>query len=132
MLPKRNRSRALLVASLLALLGIIACSKSYSPTEPYRGGSGGGGSLFNFGPLALGQSVSFTFANAGTQGYHCITHRSMGMTGTVQVDATGADSLVVQLTTADKFSPSTAHLKPGGHVRWVNVSNRTDHTVTSD
>jgi plastocyanin len=53
--------------------------------------------------------------------------------GTVQVDSTGVDSMVVQVGLSGlTFTPSTAHIKPGGYVRWVNASNLTIHTVTSD
>jgi plastocyanin len=132
----RPNQALVLAAFLVALLG-AACSSSKSPTSPYGGGGGGGGgnggTLFNMGPFALGQSAEFTFANGGTFGYHCNVHRSMGMIGTVQVDATGADSLVVQIGAGGfNFAPSTAHIKPGGYVRWVNVSGLTNHTVTSD
>jgi len=34
-----------------------------------------------------GQSFSFTFANAGTFPYHCSFHQSLGMVGTVTVNA---------------------------------------------
>lgn len=131
MTSNRIRNRALLLASLLAVLAAASCSKYGSPTAP-SGGGGTTGGLLNLGPFALGQSAVFTFPSAGTVGYHCIPHQSMGMVGTVQVDAAGADSLVVQLTSADRFAPSTAHIKPGGHVRWVNASSSTVHTVTSD
>jgi hypothetical protein len=128
-----NRS-ALALVSLLAALVVAACSNYSAPTTPYGGGDGGGGAgaRFNLGPFGLGQSVELTFASAGTFGYHCIPHRSMGMTGIVQVDDGGSDSLVVRITGDLQFAPSTAHIKPGGHVRWLNASNRTDHTVTSD
>src|SRR5262252_1228233 len=134
----RPKLPLVLAAFLVALLG-AGCSSSNSPTSPSYGGGGGGGgggnggTLFNMGPFALGQSAKFTFANAGTFGYHCNVHRAMGMTGTVQVDATGADSLVVQIGASGfNFTPSTAHIKPGGYVRWVNASGLTNHTVTSD
>src|SRR5262245_7812323 len=133
----RNHARALALASLLTVLGAAGCY--HSPTTPYGGGGGGGttgggtGTQFNLGPFRLGQSATFTFPTAGTFGYHCIPHRSMGMTGTVQVDGTGADSIVVQIAASGlTFTPSTAHIKPGGHVRWVNASTSTVHTVTSD
>jgi len=135
--PMLRGHRALVVAALFVVLAAACGGSSSSPTGPYGGGSSGGGAggtLFNFGPFALGQSVKFTFANAGSFGYHCITHRNMGMTGTVQVDAAGADSIVVQLGANNgfTFAPATAHIKPGGYVRWVNVSNLTVHTVTSN
>ena len=136
----RRPERALTVIAMLALLVIASCSKSNSPTAPYGGGvpSGGGGGTggisFNFGPFAVGQSASLTFANASITGYHCIPHRAMGMVGEVLVDAQGADSALVQIGAGGGFSftPSTAHIKAGGHVRWVNVSSLTIHTVTSD
>lgn len=125
-----SRARAIvLVASVLGLLVAGACSDDDgSPTNP-----GGGGTVFNLGPFAIGQSASFTFPNAGSFGYHCIPHRTMGMTGTVQVDGQGADSAVVQIAASGlSFTPSTAHIKPGATVRWVNASSATNHTVTSD
>jgi plastocyanin len=137
-MKSRDRFRAgwiLALALVFVALGGGACNSS-SPTSPYGGGGGGGGggTTFNLGPFGIGQSASFTFASAGTFGYHCIPHRAMGMTGTVQVDAGGADSLVVQIGPGNglTFSPASAHIKPGGHVRWVNASNLTIHTVTND
>jgi len=134
--PRPRRARALILAAFLVL--IAACSKSNSPTSPYGGGGGGGGGVpgtqFNFGPFAVGQSVRHDFASAAVFGYHCIPHQAMGMVGTVTVDAAGADSLVVQIGSGGgfTFTPSNAHIKPGGYVRWVNVSNSSVHTVTSD
>jgi plastocyanin len=130
-----TRSTLLLIA-LASLLGAGACAKS--STNPYGtgggGGGGSGGSLFNFGPFAAAQSAQFTFASAGTFGYHCNTHAAMGMVGSVQVDAAGADSQVVQIGPSGTltFSPATAHIKPGAYVRWVNASALTNHTVTSN
>lgn len=130
-----RRVQALILAALLAALSGAGCGSKSSPTSPtYGGGGGGGGTTFNLGPFAQGQSLEFTFPTAGTFGYHCNAHASMGMTGTVQVDASGADSLVVQVGAGGGFSfaPSTAHIKPAAYVRWVNVSGLTNHTVTSN
>jgi len=133
--PRVVRHRAL-IAAFVTMLVAASCNQSGSPTSPYGGGSTGGGSTgtrFNFGPFALGQSVTLAFPNAGTFAYHCTPHRAMGMTGAVQVDGSGADSQAVQIGASGfTFAPSTAHIKPGGHVRWVNVSNLAVHTVTSD
>jgi len=131
----RGAVAVLSVASLVFLLGIAACSKN--STNPYGGGGGGGGgggTQFNLGFFALGQSKEFTFATAGTFPYHCVSHGNMGMRGSVQVDATGADSAVVQVGVSNgfAFAPTAVHIKPGAYVRWVNVSNLTDHSVTSD
>ena len=138
--------RTLAAAALLLMLGVASCK---SPTSSYGGGGGGygggggggtgggggggAGTLFNFGPFAIGQSAKLAFATAGTFGYHCIPHQSMGMTGTVQVDDSGVDSAVVQVGSGGySFSPATAHIKPAGYVRWVNVSALSVHTVTSN
>ena len=135
----RRRNQALVLAALLVALGGAACYNA--PTSPYGGGGGsagggggvGGGTTFNLGPFGVSQSAKFTFPNAGTFGYHCIPHRAMGMVGTVQVDGSGADSLVVQIAASGlTFSPATAHIKTGGYVRWVNASGATNHTVTSN
>ena len=132
-------ARLLMTAAVLTgLTALGSCSgNSSKPTAPYGGGvptGGAGGTVFNLGPFALGQSLPFTFATAGTFGYHCIPHQGLGMTGTVQVDATGADSQVVSVGPGSSLTyvPSTAHIKPGGHVRWVNAGVMTMHTVTSN
>ncbi len=126
-------ARSITVAIILAALA--ACSKSSKPTSPYGGGTGGtGGTSFSHGPFQAGQSAQRTFTAAANVGYHCAPHQSSGMVGTVQVDAMGSDSQVVSIGPANTltFSPSPAHIKPNGYVRWVNVSAMTNHTVTSD
>src|SRR5262245_10993969 len=134
----RTVTRVLAFVSFLAALGVAACSQSGSPTAPNGGGGGGvtgggAGQRFNLGPFARGQSAVVEFPSEGAFGYHCIAHQDMGMVGAVHVDADGADSAVVQMTAAGfSFSPAIAHIKPGGHVRWVNQSTLTNHTVTSD
>jgi len=131
----------LALVSLIILLVAASCNSGSSPTNPYGGGGGGttggggggAGSLFNFGPFGLGQSAQRTFATTGTFGYHCTTHQAMGMVGSVQVDPAGVDSALVQIGASGlTFAPPTAHIKPGGYVRWVNASGLTNHTVTSN
>jgi plastocyanin len=132
---ERHVARILVLASLAALMAVAACSKSTSPTNPGGGGGGGGGgTAFNLGPFALNQTSSFTFTTAGTFGYHCIPHQGMGMVGTVLVDGTGAAEVTVEIGSGGgfTFTPSTAHVSPGGVVHWHNASNLTNHTVTSN
>jgi plastocyanin len=143
-LPNPSRAgRALvpLLAALVVALAAASCNRYSAPTSPYGGGSTGGGGTggggtgmpFDLGPFAIGESAQLTFSSSGTFGYHCNAHRAMGMIGTVQVDANGADSLLVQIGASGfTFTPSTAHIRPGGHVRWVNTSGLANHTVTSD
>ena len=134
MLPSERRIPQLLaLAVLLAVLGVSACSKSGSPTAPHGSGGGGTGTTFNLGPFGLNQSATLTFANVGTFGYHCIPHQTMGMTGSIQVEAGGPDSALVQIAANGlTYTPPTAHVRPGGQVRWSNASTSTVHTVTSD
>jgi plastocyanin len=138
---RASRAQRALVPLFAALVVVIAAASCQGPTSPYGGGSSGGGGTggggtgtrFDLGPFALGESATLAFPNAVVAGYPCIPHRAMGMTGTVRVDANGADSALVQIgANGFSFTPSTAHIKPGGHVRWVNVSNLAIHTVTSD
>src|SRR5215831_15900767 len=136
---RKARALVLTMTALVAALVFASCSKHGSPTSPYGGGTTGGGGTgggtgtqFDVGPFALGQSLVLAFPNAGTFGYHCRAHANLGMTGTVQVDATGADSVLVQVGSPSfMFTPSIAHIRTGAHVRWVNASNLTNHTVTS-
>jgi plastocyanin len=136
-----DHRRSLVLAALSAFLvtGILAgsCSKS---TSPYGSGGGGspapGGPSFNLGFPATGASAQVTFTDAGTWPYHCAPHQGLGMTGTVVVNASGADSDTVAVgvnavgAAAFVFTPATVTIKPGGHVRWINRSSMTNHTVT--
>jgi plastocyanin len=139
-----QRNPRLAVLILAAVVAVLAVSCKSPTGGLYGGGStsgsgtgggtgGGAGATFNYGPFAIGESVERTFSAAGAVGYHCTPHRNMGMVGTVQVDANGADSMLVRIgQTGFSFTPATAHIKPGGYVRWLNVSNLAVHTVTSD
>lgn len=123
------------IAFPLALLGmalfLVGCG----------GGGGGGGGVTNpgTGPSfdlhfpATNASQTFVFNDAGTWDYHCTPHGSQGMTGSVVVNASSAnDSMLVSVGPSNTltFSPASVTIKPGGVVRWVNVSTMTIHTVT--
>jgi plastocyanin len=47
--------------------------------------AGQAGAWTGTGELGPGQTFTHTFAQAGTYTYHCIPHRSQGMTGTIRV-----------------------------------------------
>jgi plastocyanin len=133
---KLGRSVLTLAALSVLLAGssLLGCSKSTSPTNPYGGGSTGdgtnsGNAAFNSGTLNAPATFVHAFPNAGTVGYHCIFHVSMGMTGTVTVVSGAADSAVVTAS-GMSFAPAAVSIKPGGFVRW-NVTAGT-HTVTSN
>lgn len=124
----RSLPLGLLLLAIAALV-IAGCgggsSKSTSP--------GGGGPTFDMHFPATGSSQQFTFTTAGTWAYHCTPHQGSGMTGTVVVDmSAGSDSALVQVGPSNTltFSPSSVSIKPNGHVRWVNASSMTNHTVT--
>lgn len=88
--------------------------------------SGGVAEVFDSGVLGAGASYEHVFPNAGSSPYYCQLHPSL-MTGTVNVQAGGADSVVVAVANFS-FTPSTVTIKPGGYVRWTFNST---HTATS-
>jgi len=136
-MPDRRILVAAALFSAIAITAVIgACSSGGggSPTSP---NPGGGGTTFSLSFPATGTSQKFTFPTAGTFPYHCIPHGSSGMTGTVVVNASGADSDTVAVgrdasyNPALSFKPSTTTIKPGGYVRWINRSSMVNHTVTA-
>jgi plastocyanin len=117
---------------LLVGLVLVGCGSNSGPTSPYGSGTGGGtggGTAFDSGSMTAPANYVRTFPSAGSVGYHCTFHVSMGMTGTVTVVTGGADSAVVTAS-GTSFSPSTVSIKPGGYVHW-KVTGGT-HTVTSN
>lgn len=124
---------ASVAASALVLSVIVIGCKSSSPMAPYGGGGGGGGAAsntpFNSGTLSAPASFDHVFPTAGTIGYHCNFHVSMGMVGTVVVAAGGASSANVTAS-GTTFSPSSVTIMPGGTVHWTIAGGT--HTVTSD
>ena len=96
-------------------------------------------------PGAPGTSNKLIFNDVGSWVYRCIAHSSSGMTGTVIVDTSATrDSATVEVGAAgpnagglnfscllcDTIGSRTVTIKPGGYVRWFNVSAMTNHTVT--
>ncbi|MEO5989691.1 MAG: plastocyanin/azurin family copper-binding protein [Candidatus Eisenbacteria bacterium] len=123
---------AWLVAAMGAIGVLVGCSssKSTAPTPP-----GGVSITFTFSFPAVGSSSSKVFASAGSFDYHCIAHQSLGMTGTVVVDATAsADSALVEVGSGgtNVFVPASVTIKPGGLVRWVRPAgvSATNHTAS--
>jgi len=132
----RKRSIVLMAVPITALVAsmiVVGCGKSSSPTSPYGGGGGGtnppSNTPFNSGTLSAPSSFDHVFPTAGTVGYHCNFHVSMGMVGTVVVQAGAAASATVTAS-GTSFSPSSVTIMPGGTVHWT-ISSGT-HTVTSD
>ena len=81
------------------------------------------------GVLGPGAVYQHTFASAGSYAYHCVFHAPMR--GTVQVNASAADSIAhVSITSSTTTFPG-ATIRPGGSVTWTN-NTQLDHTVTSD
>jgi plastocyanin len=133
MQPRLVRALPGLALSLALFAAFVAgCSSSdngAAPTPPVTGPT------FSFAFLATGTSNFrvFPVGEEGTWSYHCIPHGSSGMVGTVIVDAASAvDSALVQVGAGNAlvFNPVSVTIKPGGRVRWVNVSSMTNHTVT--
>ena len=128
----RLRSAFLVFGFFLAIAaGIASCGSS---TSPSGGGGAATGPNFDFGFPATSVSHAFTFADTGSWAYQCSPHGNCcGMTGTVVVTSTAsAESALVSVGNSDQlsFSPQSVSIKPGGVVRWVNVSTFGNHTVT--
>jgi len=126
----------LAAAALITFAIVAGCSgKSSSPTAPGGGGGGGGTSAtIHSGNIAPnGGSFSFTFPDSGTTNYHCSLHAAMQGNSITVTSGSANDSVVVQIVSATTpgYSPSSANVKPGGTVRWVNVHTMT-HTVDND
>ena len=122
---------AALTSALVVGVIVLGCGKSSGPMAPYGGGGTGGATNTPFNSGTLGASASFdhVFPTAGTVGYHCNFHVSMGMVGTVVVANGGASSATVTAS-GTTFSPSSVTIMPGGTVHWTIASGT--HTVTSD
>ena len=115
----------LLAVPVLILATATSCnSGKSSPTGP-----GGAGLELDSGVLGPGAVYQHTFASAGSYAYHCVFHAPMR--GTVQVNASAADSIAhVSITSSTTTFPG-ATIRPGGSVTWTN-NTQLDHTVTSD
>lgn len=126
------RSTSLFAAAVTLVLGLAAAGcATKDPASP----APAGGPRFNFtfpaaGPNGTSQHLQVN--DAGTWNYACTPHAAQGMTGTIVVAAAGPDSALVNVGPGNTltFSPATVTIRPGGHVRWQNQSNRTDHTAT--
>ena len=142
-------ARAIPALVLVAAIG-AGCSSATTPTmtpTPVPGPN------FSFGfpaagsppPAAPGTSNQLIFTDVGSWVYRCIPHGASGMVGTVIVDSsTTRDSATVEVgangpnagglnfscVLCDTVGSNTVHIKPGGYVRWFNVSAMTIHTVT--
>ena len=124
--PMKHGRSIFFIAAMSVVLG---CSSDDGPTYPDVPSPGPGNTPFNSGLMTAPASYVRVFPSAGTVGYHCIPHASMGMTGTVTIVAGAADSAVVTAS-GMAFAPNTVSIKPGGYVRW-NVTGGT-HSVTSN
>ena len=113
---------------------LVSCSSGSNPSAPGGGGTGSTAPApFSLTFPRSGHSAQLLFPNAGTFGYHCQKHRANGMNGVVTVESGGLDSAVVSVGAGGlMYSPAAVQIRPGGTVRWVNASTRTDHTVTSN
>lgn len=109
----------------LALAATTSCGSGYgdSPTTPIRVRE------LDSPNLAPGARFEHRFAAAGSFPYHCIHHAPM--TGSVQVNANAADTLVNVSIISDTSPFPAASVKPGGRVVWIN-NTQSIHTVTSD
>jgi plastocyanin len=135
-MPRKHTPAPLasLVVLLITVGGLIllaaGCSSKSSNAPAVVSGP-----TFNLSFPATGVSHELQFNDVGSWDYHCNSHQNVGMTGTIVVDASSsAESLATPVQvgggTGFQFIPQVVTIKPGGHVRWVNFSGFTNHTVT--
>lgn len=74
---------------------------------------------FTSGDLVMGTPFTHTFNTAGTYGYRCFYHSSMGMTGTVIVDDNSANVGANVGVANYSFSPPSVTIKTGSTVTWT-------------
>jgi len=117
--------RAAVMAGILTLMG-VSCSKESKPTGPSMGGSS---DSFDSGSLVAPTTFDHVFSTAGTVGYHCNFHASVGMVGQVMVDTSGA-AAANDTASGTSFHPLIVKVRPGGTVHWIILDGT--HTVTSD
>jgi len=140
-------ARALFALAFVLITAVVAsCSSSSnnstSPTPPVTGPTfsfafPGAGSVAT--PGTSNKRV-FDASEVGSWAYRCIPHGASGMTGVVNVDAASTrDSATVQVgagglnfscSVCDNPGSNSVTIKPGGYVRWYNVSAMTIHTVS--
>lgn len=118
--------RAAVLVLMLAAVSSCYSGKSGSYGNPI---APGGARELDSGNLGPGARFEHRFAAAGAYAYHCNFHSVM--TGTVQVDANAADTLVMVNIVSDTTPFPAASVKPGGRVVWNNGTTMT-HTVTSN
>jgi plastocyanin len=120
------KSRISVTLLVIAALSVPACSKNKGTNPMPVQESFDSGDLGTSGPSSM---FVHRFATAGSFSYKCKYHFASGMTGTVTVAATGADSILIPMAGMSFGAPSPPFpLKTGGYVKWTNTSGL--HTVT--
>lgn len=125
MTPKARRPwfPVILLSVALAALSSCGSDKGSSPTGP------GTAKELDSGDFGSAATYQHRFAVAGTFPYRCVHHAPM--TGSVEVSAGAADSLVNVNIASSTMSFPAASVKPGGRVVWTNNTGVV-HTVTSN
>ena len=80
-------------------------------------------------PSLAGGSWVHVFANRGNYPYLCMRHATQQ--GTIVVADGAADSATVQILGSVGFAPPSVSIRPGGYVRWVNLSTA-NHALQTD
>lgn len=114
----RNLSRPLAVfGAMAALVMVLGCSSSYSPTN-----STGGTKEFVSGTLNQNDSYQHVFTKAATYQYFCSIHgtATTGMHATITVTAGGTPSFHQSNITASTLE--TLAIDVGDTVRWTNLT----------
>jgi hypothetical protein len=129
-LPKSRKAWIAATLFFLTLVAATSCNSYNKSQGGYGNPTGPGPGLeLNSGNIGPNATYSHRFTAAGSYPYHCAYH--VPMTGTVQVSANAADSLVTVHITSITAPFPAASVVPGGTVTWTNGTDMV-HTVTSN
>lgn len=125
---KRPLTAVAILALSFVLTVLPGCGKKSSPAAPAPGG-GTPAEPFNSGTFSSSSPTKVfvhTFPAEGTYSYLCSIHGA-SMSGTLHCAVGMPESALVNVAD-NQFIPSSAHVRPGGYVKWTATGG--NHTVT--
>ncbi len=115
-------NRRNLLLSIVVSLFLILTGCSDSTTDPDNDNSNNQNQSVSFssGPIAPGETYSYTFQEEGTVDYYCTIH-TPDMTGQItvtnSVEAVSRDTVSME---SNQFVPENLEVAPNTEVVWVN------------
>jgi plastocyanin len=121
-----------LVASFAIVFALLlsGCNSTDSDSDSNDNSDNGSSVSFSSGPIAPGESYSYTFTEEGEIEYYCEIH-APDMQGKITVtnsaDAVDRDTVSME---NDQFIPDELSVAPNTEVVWVNNQGH-DHDISS-